>query len=189
MKHGTTQRANLSAIVPTLSTTLSFHPHWIQREHWRSITHPLPAYREQTIVIITSSLNTEGMVKIHHPSSPSLEGTNDNIPHRYILTEYRGKVKIHFPSSASLEGTNDVSQSCNINNKEIQGSIVKFVMKCFKFNIFSKDKMEMHMDHNLSLSTPKGKHVSNCREKESPNLAWSNLFQVKEYYCKLACKY
>jgi hypothetical protein len=67
-------------------------------------------------------------------------------------------------------------------NKEIQGSIVKFVMKCFKFNIFSKDKMEMHIDHNLSLSTPKGRHVSNSWEKESPDIAWSNLFQVKEDY-------
>ena len=62
---------------------------------------------------------------------------------------------------------------------------VKLVMKCFKFNIFSKDKMEMHMEHNLSLSTPKEKHISNSREKESPNLAWSNLFEVKEDYCNI----
>ena len=38
-------------------------------------------------------------------------------------------------------------------NKEIQGPIVKFVMKCFKFNIFSKSKMEIQMEHNLSLNT------------------------------------
>jgi hypothetical protein len=59
---------------------------------------------------------------------------------------------------------------------------VNFVMECFKLNIFSKDKVEMHMDHNLSLSTPKGRHVSNPREKENPDLAWSNLFEVKEDY-------
>ena len=70
-------------------------------------------------------------------------------------------------------------------NKEIQGSIVKFVIKCFKLNIFSKDKMEMHMEHNLSLSTQKGIHISNLREKENPNLAWRNLFQVKEDYCRI----
>ena len=39
--------------------------------------------------IVTSSLNTEGIMKIHHPSSTSLEGTNNGTPHRYILTEYR----------------------------------------------------------------------------------------------------
>ena len=38
---------------------------------------------------------------------------------------------------------------------------VKLVMKCFKFIIFSKDKMEMDMEHNLSLSTPEERHVSN----------------------------
>ena len=43
-------------------------------------------------------------------------------------------------------------------------------MKCFKFNIFSKDKMEIHMEHNLSLSTTKGIHVSNPREKGNPDL-------------------
>ena len=43
----------------------------------------------------------------------------------------------------------------------------------FKFNIFSKDKVEMHMEHNLSLSTPKGRHVSNSWEKEYIDLAWS----------------
>ena len=43
----------------------------------------------------------------------------------------------------------------------------------------------MHMDHNLSLSTPKGRHVSNPREKENLDLAWSNLFQVKEDYCNI----
>ena len=74
-------------------------------------------------------------------------------------------------------------------NKDIQGSIVKLVMKCLKLNIFSKDKMEMQLEHNLSISTPKGRHVSNPQEKENPNLAWSNLFQVKEDYCKLVCKY
>ena len=58
-------------------------------------------------------------------------------------------------------------------------------MKCFKFNLFSKDKMEMHMEHNLSLSTPKGRHVSNHRDKENMDLAWSNLFQVKEDYCNI----
>ena len=63
------------------------------------------------IVIVTSSLNTEGTTKSHRPSSASLEGTNDGIPHRYILTEYQGKTKIHSQSSASLEGTNDVSRS------------------------------------------------------------------------------
>ena len=67
------------------------------------------------IIIVTSSLNTEGTVKIHHPYSASLEGTNDGKPHGYILTEYRGKAKIHRPSLASLEGTNDGSRSCNIN--------------------------------------------------------------------------
>ena len=92
-------------------------------------------------VIVSSSLNTKGTVKIHHPSFARLEGTND--PHHYILTEYRrnnevtiahllptwraptmvhhivtsslnteGTTKIHRPSSASLEGTNDVSRSC-----------------------------------------------------------------------------
>ena len=58
-------------------------------------------------------------------------------------------------------------------NKEIQGSIVRLVMKCFKFVIFSKENMEMYMGHNLSLSTPKGRHVSNPQEKENPDLAWS----------------
>ena len=58
-------------------------------------------------------------------------------------------------------------------------------MKYFKFVIFAKDKMEMHMEHNLSLSKPKGIHVSNPQEKENPDLAWSNLFQVKEDYCNI----
>jgi hypothetical protein len=43
-------------------------------------------------------------------------------------------------------------------------------MEYFMFNIFSKDNVEMHMEHNLSLSTPKGKHVSNLQEKENPDL-------------------
>ena len=75
---------------------------------------------------------------------------------------------------------------CDLNSKEeIQGSLVKLVMKYFKFNIFSKDKMEMHMDHNLSLSTPEGRHVSNPQEKGNLDLAWSNLFEVKGDYCNI----
>ena len=68
---------------------------------------------------------------------------------------------------------------CDNPNKEIQGSIVKFVMKCFKFNIFSKEEMEMHIEHNLSLSTPKGRHVSNSREKEDIDLAWRKIISSK----------
>ena len=76
--------------------------------------------------------------------------------------------------------------SCDIHlNEEIKGSIVKFSMEYFKFIIFSKDKMEMHMEHNLSLSTQKGRHVSNPHEKENHDLAWSNLFQVKDDYCNI----
>ena len=40
--------------------------------------------------------------------------------------------------------------------------------------------MEMHMEHNLSLSTQKGRHLSNLQYKENPELAWRNLFHVKE---------
>ena len=58
-------------------------------------------------------------------------------------------------------------------------------MKFFKFNIFSKDKMKIHIEHNLSLSTPKGRHVSNPLEKENLDLEWINLFQVKEDYCNI----
>jgi hypothetical protein len=43
----------------------------------------------------------------------------------------------------------------------------------------------MYMEHNVSLSTPKERHVSNPREKENPNLAWRNLFQVKDDYCNI----
>ena len=65
-------------------------------------------------------------------------------------------------------------------NKKIQESIVKFVMECFKFSICSKEKMEMHMENDLSPSTQKGRHHSNLREEEYPDLAWRNLVQVKE---------
>ena len=60
-------------------------------------------------------------------------------------------------------------------NKEIQGSIVKFVLEYFKFSIFSKGKVEMNMEHNLSLSTPKGKYVPDSRGKDDIDLAWSKL--------------
>ena len=74
-------------------------------------------------------------------------------------------------------------------NKETQGSIVKFIMKCFKFSIFSKDKIEIHMEHNLSLSATEVRHVSNPQEKENLDLAWRNLFQVKEDYCNIIVNY
>ena len=45
--------------------------------------------------IVTSSLSTKGIVKIHHPSFASLEGTNDL--HRYILTEYRRNSEVPSP--------------------------------------------------------------------------------------------
>jgi hypothetical protein len=51
--------------------------------------------------------------------------------------------------------------------------MVKPSMKCFKFIMFSKDRMETHMENNISLSTPKIRHVSNPREKENLDLAWS----------------
>ena len=54
-------------------------------------------------------------------------------------------------------------------------SIVKFVMESFEFNIFSKDKMEMHIKHNWSLSMPRRWHLSNPREKEVINLEWRKL--------------
>ena len=80
----------------------------VQRETRNHLVCQSECHRANTLnnIIISSSLNTKGIVKIHHPSFAILEGTNDR--HHYILTEYRGKVKIHHPSLASLEGTNDV---------------------------------------------------------------------------------
>ena len=43
----------------------------------------------------------------------------------------------------------------------------------------------MPMEHNLSLSTQTGRHLSNLQEMENPDLAWRNLFQVKEDYCNI----
>ena len=114
MKHGTTQCANLSAIVTNaLTNVTSFHPHEIQRES-EDPSLILCQPGGPTILIVTSSLNTEGKQRsIAHPLPTWREPTMviRIHPHRYILTEYRGKEKIHRPSSASLEGTNDVSRS------------------------------------------------------------------------------
>ena len=48
-------------------------------------------------------------------------------------------------------------------------------MESLKFNIFSKDMMEMHIEHNLSLSITRRGHLSNPREKEVIDLEWSKL--------------
>ena len=49
---------------------------------------------------------------------------------------------------------------------------MKPIMKCFKFRMFSKDRMETHMENNISLSTPRIRHVFNPRGKENPPSTW-----------------
>ena len=58
-------------------------------------------------------------------------------------------------------------------------------MKWVNLSIFSKDRIEMHMEHNLSISTPKGRNASNLREKENLDIACNNLFQVNEDDCNI----
>ena len=38
--------------------------------------------------------------------------------------------------------------------------------------MFSKDRMETHMENNISLLTPRIRHVSNPQEKENPHSTW-----------------
>ena len=64
-------------------------------------------------------------------------------------------------------------------DEEFQRSMVKFVMESFEANIFSKDMMEMHLEPNWSLSIPRRRHLSNCRENEVIKLEWSRLIPTQ----------
>ena len=48
-------------------------------------------------------------------------------------------------------------------------------MESFEANIFSKDMMEMHLEPNRSISTPRRRHLLNPRENEVSKSKWSKL--------------